>query len=72
MEAKYYKQANPEWVWKSFIKITDRKTTIFLWDDSTLELNIDSFTHVQSDYLESSRSEFEMAKLKLSNYIETL
>jgi hypothetical protein len=70
MEAKYYKEHKP--FWDSFYKIdAEYKFEICVNTHGNIEL-IQHPCIIKPEYQESSRSEFEMSKLKLSNYIETL
>ena len=71
METKYYKHIGAGYI--DYLKITDAKRfEISIWDDSDIFLCPSNHLEIKKDWQESTRSEFEIAKLKLINYIETL
>jgi hypothetical protein len=72
MEAKYYKNNPNSSTWVDFIKVTDKKELITIWSNGEINIQTISGNTIRPEYTESTRTEFEMAKLKLINYIEQL
>jgi hypothetical protein len=76
--ATYYKVEKE--FWSDFIKVENgEKDVITVWyntesgeKDGKVGLSHYNGTTLYSEYTESSRTEFEIAKLKLTNYIEKL